>query len=155
MQIPNMPLVDVVVVSYNSASTLRACVEELAASDYTHVIVVDNGSTDDSLAVVADLEVEGLAQANRGFAAGCNAGWRAGEAPYVLFLNPDATIDVESILRLVRVLEQEDGAGAVAPKILEGDGSLDFSLRRFPRVRSTLSQAFFLHRLFPRARWTD
>jgi N-acetylglucosaminyl-diphospho-decaprenol L-rhamnosyltransferase len=156
MQVPNAPVVDVVVVSYNSGSTLRACVVELAASPYTRVIVADNASTDDSLAVVADLAVETLAlRDNRGFAAGCNAGWRAGEAPYVLFLNPDATIDVESIQRLVAVLERDGDAGAVAPKILESDGSLDYSLRRFPRVRSTLSQAFFLHRLFPRARWTD
>jgi N-acetylglucosaminyl-diphospho-decaprenol L-rhamnosyltransferase len=156
MQTRNTPTVDVVVVSYNSGSTLRECVEQLASEPYVHVIVADNASTDDSLATVADLAVEALAlPTNGGFAVGCNAGWRAGRAPYVLFLNPDATIDVGSVERLVRVLEQDEAAGAVAPKIVESDGSLDFSLRRFPRVRSTLSQAFFLHRLFPRAEWTD
>jgi N-acetylglucosaminyl-diphospho-decaprenol L-rhamnosyltransferase len=148
--------VDVVIVSYNSSSTLRDCVEQLAAEPYVHVIVADNASSDDSLATVADLPVEALAlTTNGGFAFGCNAGWRVGRAPYVLFLNPDATIDVESIQRMVGVLERDETAGAVAPRILESDGSLDFSLRRFPRVRSTLSQAFFLHRLFPRADWTD
>jgi N-acetylglucosaminyl-diphospho-decaprenol L-rhamnosyltransferase len=156
MEIPNTPTVDVVIVSYNSSSTLRECVEQLAAEPYVHVIVADNASSDDSLETVADLPVEALPlPTNGGFAAGCNAGWRAGRAPYVLFLTPDATIDVASIERLVGVLERDDTAGAVAPKILESDGSLDFSLRRFPRVRSTLSQAFFMHRLFPRADWTD
>ena len=43
----------------------------------------------------------------------------------------------------------DPGAGIVGPRILEGDGSLAFSLRRFPRVRSTWAQALFLHRVFP------
>jgi GT2 family glycosyltransferase len=43
----------------------------------------------------------------------------------------------------------------VAPKILSSDGSLEFSQRRFPAIRSTFSQALFLHRLFRRATWTD
>jgi GT2 family glycosyltransferase len=42
----------------------------------------------------------------------------------------------------------------VAPKIVEADGSLDYSLRRFPSLRSTYAEALFLHRLFPRAPWS-
>jgi N-acetylglucosaminyl-diphospho-decaprenol L-rhamnosyltransferase len=45
--------------------------------------------------------------------------------------------------------------GVAAPRIAEPDGSLDFSQRRFPRLRSTYARALFLHRLFPRASWTD
>src|SRR6266511_3110398 len=46
-------------------------------------------------------------------------------------------------------------AGGVAPRIVHTDGTLDYSQRRFPRLRSTYAQALFLHRLFPRATWTD
>ncbi len=75
----------------------------------------------------------------------------AATAPYVLFLNPDATID----RRLARAAGRgrrgaDPRVGAVAPRIVEPDGTLDFSLRRFPRLRSTYAQALFLHRLFPR-----
>jgi N-acetylglucosaminyl-diphospho-decaprenol L-rhamnosyltransferase len=147
--------VDVVVVSFNSRDQLRACVEPLLGAQL-HVFVVDNASTDGSPDVVADLPVSTIRmETNRGFAAGCNAGWRAGEAPSVLFLNPDARIDPASVERLVAVLAAEEAVGAVAPRILHSDGSLDYSLRRFPRLRSTYAQALFLHRLFPTAAWSD
>ncbi|MEW6581827.1 MAG: glycosyltransferase family 2 protein [Actinomycetota bacterium] len=151
------PLVDVVVVSYNSRDRLRACVEGLAALDWVRVVVVDNASRDGSLDAVAGIDgVATLAMPrNGGFAYGCNAGWRAGSAPYVLFLNPDAVMDGDDLRRLVDVLEARPRAGAVGPRITHDDGSLDHSIRRFPALRSTFAQALFLHRLFPRAGWTD
>ena len=60
-----------------------------------------------------------------------------------------------SIHALARGLEEHPELGAVAPRIVDRDGHLDFSLRRFPRLRSTFAQALFLHRVFPRAPWTD
>jgi N-acetylglucosaminyl-diphospho-decaprenol L-rhamnosyltransferase len=147
--------VDVVVVSYNSRAHLRRCVEPLASVDGVRPIVVDNASPDRSLEVLDDLSIETIQMdENRGFAAGCNAGWRAGAAPHVLFLNPDAALDESSLARLVEVLEREPGVGIVAPRILENDGSLAYSQRRFPTLRSTYSRALFLHRAFPRSAWT-
>ena len=151
-----MPLVDVVVVSYNSRRSLRACVEPLAGHRDLRVIVADNASTDGSLDAVADLPLVGLPlPRNGGFAYGCNAGARAGDAPYVLFLNPDAVIAPTAVLRLVQALEEEPATGAVGPRIVHSDGSLDYSRRRFPRLRSTYAQALFVHRLLPHADWTD
>lgn len=119
-------------------------------------LVIDNASTDDSVTSIADLPVTVRALSeNRGFGAGCNAGWREGAAPYVLFLNPDAAIDADSIGRLVTVLDDNPSVGLVAPRIVESDGSLAFSQRRFPRLRSTYARALFLHRLFKRAAWAD
>jgi N-acetylglucosaminyl-diphospho-decaprenol L-rhamnosyltransferase len=151
-----MRAVDVVVVSYDSSNELRGCVEPLAALPGVHVVVVDNASTDDSLGVVADLPLERIAlERNGGFGHGCNVGWRHGESPFVLFLNPDARIEEASLWRLVTLLEETPQAGAAAPRITHADGALDYSQRRFPRIRSTYARAFFLHRLFPRASWTD
>ena len=92
---------------------------------------------------------------NGGFASGCNEGWRRGDAPFVLFLNPDARIDPESLGRLVTVLVSDDRAGLVGPKVCYPGGSLHLSLRRFPRRRSTFARALFLHRALPRSGWTD
>jgi GT2 family glycosyltransferase len=148
--------IDVVVVSYNSRDELRGCVEPLSALEGVHVIVVDNASSDDSLASVHDLPVATIALgANGGFAHGCNAGWRAGTSPYVLLLNPDARIDEASLRTLAAVLDAEPSVGAVAPRIVDPQGELDHSQRREPRLRSTYAQALFLHRLFPHAPWTD
>jgi GT2 family glycosyltransferase len=148
--------IDVVVVSYNSRDRLRDGVEPLARAPGVEVLVVDNASPDDSPAVVEDLPVEVIRlDDNRGFAHGCNVGWRAGSAPYVLFLNPDARIAPDAIERLAAVLDEQPSVGAVAPKIVTDDGALDYSQRRFPRLRSTYARALFLHRLFPNALWTD
>jgi N-acetylglucosaminyl-diphospho-decaprenol L-rhamnosyltransferase len=149
-------VVDVVIVSYNSRDRLRACVEPLLAAPSTNVIVVDNASPDASLDAVRDLPLTAIQLPhNGGFAHGVNAGWRAGFSPYVLLLNPDARIDGSSIEVLVLALEQDPGLGAAAPRIVDEDGSLDYSQRCFPRLRSTYARAFFLHRLFPSAPWTD
>src|SRR4051794_2025997 len=99
-----MTRVDVVVVSYNSRETLRACVEPLAARDDVHVIVVDNGSDDGSLGAVAGLDVRAIeAECNGGFGYGCNLGGAAGSSPAVLFLNPDARLEEGALDRMLGV----------------------------------------------------
>jgi N-acetylglucosaminyl-diphospho-decaprenol L-rhamnosyltransferase len=151
-----MARVDVVVVTYRSGDTVAAAVRPLAAADGVHVICVDNASGDGTAELLRSLPAKTIAlEENGGFAHGCNVGWRAGSAPYVLFLNPDAEIGPEAVETLVGELERNERAGAVAPRIEEPDGSLDYSLRRFPRLRSGFAQALFLHRLFPNAAWVD
>jgi hypothetical protein len=150
------PAIDVVVVSYNSRDELRPAVSDLADAPGIHVVVVDNASQDGSLDTIADLPVERIAlHENRGFSVGCNAGWRAGRAPYVLFLNPDARIDETSLRALVDVLEGERRVGLVGPRIVAADGALDASQRRFHRVRTTFASALFLHRILRGAAWVE
>jgi len=149
-------LVDAVVVSFNSRDRLRATVGPLVGDPAVNVVVVDNASSDASLDAIADLPVRAIAlEANLGFACGCNVGIRAGSAPFVLLLNPDASLDSTSLGRLVAVLEREPDTGLVGPRIVDEDGRLAFSQRRFPRIRSTMSQAVYLHRALPRATWVD
>jgi len=148
--------VDVVVVSYNSRDRIRACVEPLLAIPSVHVIVVDNASPDRSLEAVDGLQLTAVQLPNNGgFAHGVNEGWRKGSSPYVLLLNPDARIDGPAIDTLVAALDEAPELGAVAPRIVNDDGVLEYSQRRFPRLRSTYARAFFLHRVFPKAPWTD
>jgi N-acetylglucosaminyl-diphospho-decaprenol L-rhamnosyltransferase len=148
--------VDVVVVSYNSRETLRECVTPLVEDPELQVIIVDNASADAGLDAVRDLPVTAIQlDANGGFAAGCNIGWRSSSAGYILFLNPDAQMVAADVHRLVEGLERRPSAGLAAPRIVDSDGGLEYSQRRFPRLRSTYAQALFLHRLFPHAGWTD
>jgi GT2 family glycosyltransferase len=149
--------VDVVVVSYRSDATLRGCVEPLTRIGGVRVTVVDNASPDgDPLSTIADLPVDAVrAPRNGGFAYGCNLGVRRGSAPLVLFLNPDARIDAASLEAMATALLADPRTALVGPRILDDDGSLAYSLRRFPRVRSTYAKALFLHRVLPLAGWTD
>lgn len=148
--------VDVVVVSYNSSSTLPGCVEPLTGVPGVAVTVVDNASSDGSAETVAGLPLRLVrAPRNGGFSYGCNLGVREGRAPYVLLLNPDARIDLPTLAVLIRALSSEPRLGVVGPRLIAEDGRLAWSQRRFPRLRSTFARAFFLHHVLPRARWVD
>jgi N-acetylglucosaminyl-diphospho-decaprenol L-rhamnosyltransferase len=151
------PAIDAVIVSYRSARTLRGCVAPLLAIDGVRVTVVDNASPDAALQTIADLHDVDVVRAprNGGFAYGCALGVARGAAPYVLFLNPDARIDAASLRVLAAVLEADRRVAVAGPQIRDDDGALAFSLRRFPRIRSTFARALFLHRVWPRAAWTD
>jgi N-acetylglucosaminyl-diphospho-decaprenol L-rhamnosyltransferase len=90
-----VPTLAVVVVSYRSGEALRrtlpALTPELREND--ELIVVDNASGDETLAVVAELAPAATvieSRTNLGFAGGCNAGARAASAELLCFLNPDA-----------------------------------------------------------------
>ena len=151
---PTPGAVDVVVVAYNSRETLRDCVAPLA--ERHTVIVVDNASPDDSAAAVSDLPVQVIrAPRNGGFAYGCNLGIAAGEAEFVMLLNPDARLSFESVSALVERLEADPRLGGAGPRLFDESGELAWSQRRFPRLRSTFSQALFLQRLAPLATWSD
>ena len=144
------------VVAYNSGDQLRSCVEPLSGRADIRVIVVDNASPEGGLETVTDLDLVAIQSgANGGFSFGCNIGWRAGAAPAVLFLNPDARIAADAVLDLARTLHDDPSLGIVGPLIRDGDGSLDFSQRHFPRLSSTYAQALFLHRVAPGAPWSD
>jgi N-acetylglucosaminyl-diphospho-decaprenol L-rhamnosyltransferase len=146
----------VVVVSYCSGRTLRGCVEPLCGLPGVRVTVVDNASPDDSLDVISDLPVDAVrSERNGGFSFGCNLGARRGQAPFILFLNPDARMEADALETLIAALREDPKAGLVAPRIVDDEGRLMWSLRRFPRQRSTFGLALFAHRLWPRSRWSD
>jgi N-acetylglucosaminyl-diphospho-decaprenol L-rhamnosyltransferase len=148
--------VDAVVVAYNSRDTLRAAVEPVAVLPWVRVTVVDNASPDHSAAAVADLPVRIIdAPRNGGFAYGCNLGTSAGDAEFVLLLNPDARIGARGLAALVDALRADPRLGGVGPRLLDERGRLAWSQRRFPRLRTTYAQALFLQRAAPRASWTD
>ncbi len=119
-------------------------------------MIVDSASGDGTLQTVADLRLDAIGlNENRGFGYACNVGWQRCDAPYVLFLNPDATISEAAVRQLVATIELDPAIAAAAPRIVDSDGALDYSIRHFPRPVSTFAQALFLHRIAPSAGWTD
>ena len=149
--------VDAVIVAYNSRDRLLGAIEPLAGAPGVSVVVVDNACPERSFEVVEGLPGVRVVHMprNGGFSYGCNAGWLSGSAPYVLFLNPDASITPGALERLAGELESDPHAGIVGPLTVKDDGSIDFTIRRYPSLVSTYAQALFLHRLVPRVRWVD
>ncbi len=144
--------VAVVVITYNSADVLPACLEALRHGgadgvELTDVVVVDNASTDDSTDVAAAAEglpisVVRLTE-NVGYAAGLNAGVAAlrGRPPEaVMVLNPDCRVRPGALAVLAKDL-RTSGRGIVAPRLVNVDGSLQPSLRRLPTVLGALVEA--------------
>ena len=148
--------VAVVVVSFNVRELLRACLQSVLAAGgiRTELVVVDNASSDRSGDMVA-AEFPGVRLIrnpdNRGFSRASNQGISATSAPYVLSLNPDAVVEPDAIVILADYLRDHPEAGAVGPKIVRPDGSLDLAARRsFPSPLVALPRLSLLSRIFPR-----
>jgi GT2 family glycosyltransferase len=127
-----------VVVTYNSEGHVAALLESLPAAlgalTYS-VVVVDNGSTDGTVALLesrSDCVV--VRSTNDGYAAGVNRAVLASpRAESILVLNPDTTLDPGSVERMRKVLGAPR-VGLVAPRVREADGSLSPTLRRKPSM---------------------
>lgn len=119
---PTPPLVSVIIPNWNGAHHLPVCLESLRRQTYVNVevIVVDNGSRDDSLDVLAQYpEVRVLALGeNRGFTGACNAGFRAARGDIQVLLNNDTEVDVGWLAAIVDAFERHPEVGLVASKML-------------------------------------
>lgn len=116
------PLVSVVIPNLNGAPHLPDCLDSLRRQHYApfEVILVDNGSTDTSLSLLArcypEVRVVPLGE-NHGFAPACNRGMRAARGEILVLLNNDTEVDAGWLTALVRTFERHPEAGAVASKI--------------------------------------
>jgi GT2 family glycosyltransferase len=123
------PLVISVIVNWNGKQDLRECLDSLIHVEYEplSIVVVDNGSSDGSVAFVSthypEVDVLSLPH-NRGYAFGLNKGiLRALEkmADYIFVLNNDTVIEPSAVSRLIEVMESEKTIGVAAPKVLYYD----------------------------------
>ncbi len=136
-----------VVVNHNAGDLLVAAVRSLladrGAGGSPEIVVVDNGSSDSS---VADLLVSARdagaesvvrvvrAPGNVGYARGANLGIAACRAPVVAVVNPDAEIEPGTAAALLERFDREPELGAVGPRIVNSDGSDYPSARSLPSI---------------------
>jgi len=173
-QSEGQPDLSIVIVNWNVRDFLQRCLLSIyPASNHASVaqsrpplmspdidssfsietIVVDNASTDDSVKMVrhAFPQVILIANAeNRGFTGGNNQGIAASRGRYVLLLNPDTEVLDDALMRMVAYMEAHPDVGALGPMLLNPDGSVQSSRRRFPSlvtafVESTTLQSWFPH----------
>lgn len=138
--------IGVVVVTHASAATIEACLQRLlAARDVERVVVIDNASPDDTVAIVTRLAardtrlVLAANDDNRGFAAGCNQGATAIAQPWLAFVNPDLYVERDTLSRLVRHARERAGAGLLGVEMVDEAGRVDPASRRAdPSLREQL-----------------
>lgn len=140
------PELSIVILNWNVGRLLAACLRSLplASGEWwgrSEVIVVDNASVDGSAQMVErDFpEVRLIVMPrNIGFAAGNNRGIQAARGKYILLLNPDTVAQPGSICALADYMRAQPETGIAGPRLLNPDGTLQPSRRRFP----TLGTAF-------------
>jgi N-acetylglucosaminyl-diphospho-decaprenol L-rhamnosyltransferase len=142
--------VAVVIVTCNSAPEIDNCLGSL--DNVAEIVVVDNGSADDTCRVVAQ-HWKGVRLIsnpdNRGFAAAANQGIQATVSPAILFLNPDAVL-ITGLRPLLEELEAP-GVGAAAGRLVDESGrtQIGFNIRAFPTPASLAFETLLINRLWP------
>jgi N-acetylglucosaminyl-diphospho-decaprenol L-rhamnosyltransferase len=144
-----MSAIGIIVVTYNSADEIGACLDAAIATG-AEIVVVDNASRDDTLAEVRRRPVRLIANSgNRGFAGAVNQAVAALDTAYILLLNPDAVI-LTSLepLREACDLPQSAGAGG---KLVGADGQpqAGFMARSLPGAATLALEVLLLNRLLP------
>jgi GT2 family glycosyltransferase len=144
----------VVIVTWNSAADIDACIDSINFGSEFEVIVVDNASGDATLENLRRHHHLRLVEnsSNLGYARANNQGIKLATGEYVLLLNPDTRVELGTLDALSRYLDEHSEVGAVAPQLVSPDGTTQFSIRSFPTASSLFWELVGLARLFPKSR---
>ncbi len=153
------PDLSIIIVTWNGRDDVLRCLDAVEngkpALDL-EVILVDNASSDDTVSAVRsrypDVRVVEN-PTNRGFPRANNQGIEIARGRHVLLLNPDTEVECGTLRTCVETLDGEPKLGAVGCRLLYPDGSVQNECaRRAYRLAHLVSEAFYLHVIFPRNR---
>jgi len=150
----------IVIVNYNVKAFLQQALESIQKATHsleTEIFVVDNHSVDGSIEMLQSQfpQVKLIQnQTNLGFAKANNQAIERATGDYIWLLNPDTLIQGDTPMKLIEVMETDQGIGMLGCKILNDDGSLQLACRRsFPTPWVALTKLTGLAKLFPRSKW--
>lgn len=153
----SMPDLSIVIVSWNVRDLLRACLESIRATApddlALEIIIVDNGSTDGTSEMLRQsFPWVRLIEAGRnlGFSGGNNLGLASSAGRYVLLLNPDTLVLDDALRRMLAYMETHPEVGALGPQLLNEDGTVQSSRRRFPTLWTAVFESTWLQPIAPR-----
>lgn len=150
----------VTICSWNTREDLRACLQSLrqvAHEARFEVIVIENASSDGSAEMVETEFPQFILlkqTENLGFTGGHNIGFAHAKARDVMLLNSDTIVHAGALRTLLDFVHEHPEVGIVGPKLLNPDGSLQLSCRRFPNPIAALFRNTFIGRWFPKNRFT-
>ena len=130
----NEPLVSILVLNYNGKRFLKDCYDSLYQCAYSNfeIVLVDNNSTDDSVAYTRseypDIQIVQTGS-NAGYSRAYNIAFKESRGKYFILLNNDVVVDKGWLEPLVRAAEGDETIGALQPKIrsLIDDGYFEYA----------------------------
>ena len=147
----------IVIPTYNAHEWIEQCLDSIGLhgpSGGYELLVVDDKSTDDTVAIVREKfpDVRLFSnEKNVGFGRTVNVGLRASSGKYILALNNDTWMHEGALDAMMAYLDQHSDAGIVGPKVLSGDGSLQQQCRRrIPTPTAALLYFSGVAKLFPK-----
>jgi hypothetical protein len=146
----------IIIVSWNVKGLLGQCLASIDAgrdSLALETLVVDSGSTDSSVEMVANEFpwVRLLPQPeNVGFSRGNNVGLALATGRHLLLLNPDTQLVGHALSQMVSYLDAHPAVGALGPQLLHTDGQIQSSRRRFPTLATGFFESTWLQPIAPR-----
>jgi GT2 family glycosyltransferase len=151
----------IIILNWNTQEDTKRCIDSILESrpkKSIEIILVDNASSDGSRETLPkQFPVCQYIQnsKNIGFGAGNNRGIPAARGKYVFFLNSDTIVTKESLEKLLEFADHNPDAGIIGPKLLNKDGTLQYSCRNFPNLGVGFFRNTPLGRLFPHNRYTQ
>lgn len=154
------PTLSIVIVNWNTRDLLLKLLGQLfdAPRLETEVLVIDNDSSDDSVAAAQEAfpATRVLPQGrNGGFAFGVNRGLEAATGKWLMLLNTDAELDWEQLELFVQTAEQTGKTGIFGPRIVDENGATQRSTWQQHLPRHYLPNALFLSRFTESPQRTD
>lgn len=150
----------VIVPCYKYAHYLKECVDSIRRQTYpvTEIIVVSDGSPDDTVAVCKELGVRCVEKENGGLASARNAGIRETACEYIMCLDADDKLVPGAIEEHVKILDDEKAIAQCA--LMEFDERYAIMLPTVPmngtRLQRTMqANTIFCNAMFPRQAWVD
>ena len=151
--------VSISIVTWNAKDYLQKCLNSIyenIGNITFEIIVVDNASTDATVSMVKTQFPSVILIENKnnlGYGSANNQAIKISKREYILILNPDTIIFNDSIQRLVEFLDQNPKVGAVGPKIVNPDGSIQFECaRNFPTPITEFYVLTTLYKRFPKSK---
>lgn len=145
----------VIIVNYNSHKIIPTCLNSILDNvkniDY-EIIIVDNNSKDDSCKLIEEKFKECILIKNYnniGFARAVNQGFRMAQGEFLLILNPDVRVLNSSIIKAIKFLKNNPTVGILLPKLLNSNGTLQYSCRKFYDFKTIIFKRFPLAKFNP------
>ena len=151
-----------IIVNYKNSESLKCCLDSIYQTIQEiefEIIIIDNSGKDSGLQSIEENypKVQIINNpTNVGFSKANNQAAKIALGEFLLFLNPDTILKKQTINSMFKYICSHWGIGTLGPKVLNPDGSLQYSCRRYPTLWTGLFNHYsILSRLFPQNSFTS